>query len=76
MTQVGDGGIAVQDLQDEKLQGNSRSEETFAPGIAGRVADLLDALGVEVAGQVIRDLSESLCGSKIHGSLLKKAKWR
>jgi hypothetical protein len=51
------GGVAVEDLEQEEVDGGDRVEEATAPGVALLAAGVLDGLGGQVGGLV---LSEAL----------------
>jgi hypothetical protein len=60
MRQVGTGGVAVKDLEDEQVDRPHRAEDAVAPAVAAIPAELAQRLGLEERGDVIPDLSQGI----------------
>jgi hypothetical protein len=52
---MGAGGVAVQDLQDEQVDGGQWAEDPLAPAVAAIAAELLQGLGLQEGGEVVPD---------------------
>jgi hypothetical protein len=52
---VGTRRVAVEDLEDEQVQGGHRVEDAFAPGVADRGTGLANRLGRQPVGDVRLD---------------------
>jgi hypothetical protein len=60
MTQVSDGGVPVQDLQDEQLEGIGRVQQAIPPSMTRCGKEIIDTLPAAEAGERIRlDPTES-----------------
>jgi len=55
---VSAGGVAVQDLEEEQVDGGNRVENPIPPGVADGRARHADRCGCENGSQVIADLPQ------------------
>ena len=55
--QVGDGGAAVEDLEDEQVDGGDRVEDSLPPRVTDLVAQRAKGVRRQDGGDVVSDLS-------------------
>jgi hypothetical protein len=61
------GGIAVEDLEQEQVDGGDRIEDAVAPAMADGLAGVGDGLGAEAGGEVLPEACEDGSESGGHG---------
>src|SRR5207302_6395921 len=64
---VGAGGVAVEDLEQEEIDRGGRVEDPLAPGVFGLAAGLLDGLHGQVGGDVLAQSAEDGDDTRRHG---------
>jgi hypothetical protein len=65
--QVGAGGVAVEDLQQQQVDGRDGIEEAFAPAVPQGAAQLPKGQGFEEIRQVIAKVSQGSSEGGKHG---------
>ena len=64
---VGQGGVAVEDLDEEPVDGGGRSQQTTgAPGVSDRQASGVDEVGAELDGEVLSQGTEGVRNPSMH----------
>lgn len=64
---VATGGVAVEDLEDEQVDGVHRVEQAMAPGVPLAATSLDDRPGGEERGEVLREAAEDDDNARRHG---------
>src|SRR6516165_3188121 len=75
MNDVAAGGVAVEDLEQEEVDGPDWVEEALAPGVALAAAGVLDGLGGQMSGVVWSQALQDGQDAWRHGGLLSVAVW-
>ncbi len=69
------GGVAVEDLEQEQVDGGDRVEDAIAPGVFLLLARLLDGLGGEFGGEVLPESAEDGDDTRRHGRAPSGSWW-
>jgi hypothetical protein len=69
------GGVAVEDLEDEQVDGRHRVENPVTPGIFLLPAGSLDGVGGEIGGEVLPETAQDGDDTWRHGRAPMESGW-